>query len=506
MPPQVTFHVTRGHLPVKTFVFGERTTCLIGRDPDCMIRIPEQRRYQAISRLHCMLDVNPPDVRVRDLGSLFGTYLRDAKIGQRTEEDQRGKALFPEHDLRDGDEVRLGDPARGATVAFRVEVYVPPACAECGADMPDASAAAEQLQCEACRDRARAAPSPRAGATPGRACVRCGRDVSGEVGKDHPGEYVCTTCQAEPYRAVERLLQLARNGRQDSVAVQGYRVRRELGQGGMGAVYLAEHEQTGEEVALKVLLPRVAMTSRARANFLREAENTRALRHPNVVRVRDVGCSQGTFFFTMDYCEGGSVADLLKRQGQALRVQEAAPLILQALSGLEYTHQAEVPSVRLADGSVRPGRGLVHRDLKPHNLFLSGLGRSPTVRIGDYGLAKAFDLAGLSGQTCTGAMAGTPWFMPRQLVVNYKYSEPDVDVWAAAASLYFLLTGAAPRDFPKGEDPWQRVLSTPPVPIRQREQKVPWRLAEVIDQALIDQPRIAFRSATELRQALEQAL
>ena len=75
-------------------------------------------------------------------------------------------------------------------------------------------------------------------------------------------------------------------------------------------------------------------------------------------------------------------------------------------------------------------------------------------KVGDYGLSKAFDLAGLSGQTCTGAVAGTPAFLPRQQVINFKYARPEVDVWAAAAFLYYLLTVRPPREFPPGMDPW----------------------------------------------------
>ncbi len=94
----------------------------------------------------------------------------------------------------------------------------------------------------------------------------------------------------------------------------------------------------------------------------------------------------------------------------------------------------------------------------------------------------------------------------QQQAINFKYARPEVDVWAAAASLYFLLTGHYPRVFTQGQDVWQVVLQTQAVPIRQREPKVPARLAEVIDLALIDQPHIHFKTAGEFRQALEQNL
>src|SRR5262249_41686 len=156
-------------------------------------------------------------------------------------------------------------------------------------------------------------------------------------------------------------------------------------------------------VALKVMLPRIAADERAQQLFLREADNTKALRHPNVVQLYDAGCLGGTFFLTLEYCDGSSVDQLLLQRGEPLTVEDALPLVLQALEGLEYAHNV-----------FGPGKGLVHRDLKPHNLFLANTGGARITKVGDYGLAKAFDLAGLSGQTRTGAVYGTPFFMPRQ--------------------------------------------------------------------------------------------
>jgi serine/threonine-protein kinase len=149
---------------------------------------------------------------------------------------------------------------------------------------------------------------------------------------------------------------------------------------------------------------------------------------------------------------------------------------------------------------------VVHRDLNPNNIFLSGSGSSPVAKIGDYGLAKAFDLAGLSGYTRTGEAMGKPLFMPRQQVVNFKYASPEVDVWAMAASLYAMLTGQPPRDFPPRKDPWKVVLSTDAVPILERDVPIPRGLAAVIDEALVDYPDIKFKSAAEFKRALESAL
>jgi serine/threonine protein kinase len=95
--------------------------------------------------------------------------------------------------------------------------------------------------------------------------------------------------------------------------------------------------------------------------------------------------------------------------------------------------------------------------------------------------------------------------MPRQQVINFKYAKPEVDVWAAAATLYYILTGTPPRDF-TGIDRWLVVLQTEPVPVRFRDASIPQPLAEVIDFALADKPEIRFKSAAEFKQALERAL
>ncbi|MEI6442065.1 MAG: protein kinase [Nostocales cyanobacterium ELA583] len=157
--------------------------------------------------------------------------------------------------------------------------------------------------------------------------------------------------------------------------------------------------------------------------------------------------------------------------------------------------------IKLAiDGSFGKGKGLVHRDLKPSNIFLSNINGKLTAKIGDYGLAKSFDLAGLSGQTFTKMIGGTPGFIPRQQVLKFKDSQPDVDIWASAACLYNMLTGYFLRNFTK--DPFMDVLENDPVPILQRNGNIPKKLAQVIDLALIEKPQIYFDSAGKFKEAL----
>jgi serine/threonine-protein kinase len=498
MPAQVVLEVVQGKLKGKTYRFDKHAVCLVGRAEDCQIRLPSDADHRTVSRHHCMLDVDPPTLRVQDFGSRNGTYLNGTMIGQRAEApgaEDPGLGHFPERDLQDGDELRVGQ------TVFRVRILRPPTCSLCGDELPAETDTAQETGgalCAACRE-VLGGPCP----TPTvPACARCGRTVTLPAGTPRRESLICLACRQDPRRLVEDLLEQANTGRRDLDPIKNYTLLDELGRREEGAVYLARNTETGDRVALKVMFPRGASDGRTRLRFLREAQNTMALRHPNLVQLRDAGWSNGLFFFTLEYCEGGTVTGLLRQRGGKLTLDEAAPLVLQALDGLEYAHNAEVPFVPHAEGDWSPGRGLVHRDVKPANIFLSGSGTSTVAKIGDFGLAKAFDKAGLSGQTWSGLLSGTPFFMPRQQVLSYKYARPEVDVWAMAATLYYMLTGVPARDFTRGNGWMEVVLESAAVPILQRLPSLPARVAELIDDALLDRPEIPFKTAADFKHAL----
>jgi len=448
MTSKVTLTITAGNLKGKEFTFDTRTTCIIGRAKDCYPKIPDDEKHRTISRYHCLLDINPPDIRVRDFGSKNGTFVNGKKIGQREAHqtpEEAAQIQFPEYDLQGGDEFTLSD------TSFRVGVALDPEIVK-------------TLQ--------------------------------------HQTPPVIPSNQANLWEMLQAFL-LKAVANESHIGVLGdYVLLKELGRGGFSLVYLARHKRTNEQVALKVMLPKVAANQRAVNWFMREVENMKVLKHPNVVGLKEFGYADETFFFTMEYCDGGSVVDLMEKRGfSTLPIGEAVAIILQVLDGLTYTHNAEIPNVRLADGSFAKGRGLIHRDLKPGNIFLANVGGKQVAQIGDYGLSKAFDQAGLSGQTMTGNVVGTPYFMPRQQVVDYKYAQPDVDVWAAAACLYVMITGYSPRNL-QDQDPFLAVLQNDAVPVRDRTSAIPPPLATVIDRALIDNPDIYYKSAAEFKQAL----
>src|SRR5438093_1212850 len=112
MPAKVLLTLTEGTLPQGEYVFAERTSCIIGRDADSNLLVPEAKEHSSSSRLHCMLDIHPPEARVHDMGSLNGTFVDDEEIGHRQCEAERGKARPPK-DLKHGSVLRLGNPEAG---------------------------------------------------------------------------------------------------------------------------------------------------------------------------------------------------------------------------------------------------------------------------------------------------------------------------------------------------------------------------------------------------------
>jgi pSer/pThr/pTyr-binding forkhead associated (FHA) protein len=443
MPSKITLTITRGKLSRQQYTFESRSTCIVGRNVDCNLQIAD-KVDMTISRYHCLLDINPPDIRVRDLGSLNGTFVNGKNIGQRQKQQPAKEAVklnFPEYNLQDGDEIKLGDILLKIEVQIEEELNKIP-------DLP--------------------------------------------IQEENDKIKILTI--------TKKLLNLAQSGNISLQSISGYNLIKSLGKGDFGEVFLAKHIQTKESIAIKIMLPAVATQNQGIEMFLKETENIKILQHPNIVQLSDCGFVENTFFFTMEYFSEGNVWDLMQRSGWRLSVDTAVDVTLQVLDGFIYAHEVEIPYIKSVDGIITKGKGLVHQNLKPNNIFISKINDKIVVKIGDYGLSKAFDLAGLSGQTLTGTKMGTPAFMPRQQVLNFKAELPEIDIWATAACLYNMLTGYFPRDFTG--DPWLSVLQNNPVPILQRHPGIPQKLAKVIDLALQEKPQIYFQTAAEFKQAL----
>src|SRR5262245_44862717 len=204
--------------------------------------------------------------------------------------------------------------------------------------------------------------------------------------------------------------------------VPGYEVEAVLGRGGMGVVYKARDLRLGRVVALKMLLAGAYAGSEERERFLREAEAVAGLRHANIVQVHGAGDHDGRPYFTMEYVEGGSLAQRLLSTPQPAR--QAAALLATLAEAVQVAHQG----------------GIVHRDLKPANILLTTDG---TPKIADFGLARHFD--GGAALTRTGARVGTPSYMaPEQAAGKARAIGPAADIYALGALLYEMLTGRPP--------------------------------------------------------------
>ena len=189
----------------------------------------------------------------------------------------------------------------------------------------------------------------------------------------------------------------------------------------------------------------------------------------------------------MEYSDGGSLTDLLRRSGGRLPVPEAIRIMCQLLSGMAYAHD----------------RGLVHRDIKPANIVLHHADDGVLhAKICDFGLAKNFDRAGLSGLTTTNTFGGTLDFMPREQLTDYKYVRPPSDVWSLGAVFYHMLTGSLPRHAPDITDPIRKVLESRIVPLAERISSVSAELSAISRKSLEVDPKKRFRNAREFLEAL----
>ncbi|EFH88293.1 FHA domain-containing serine/threonine-protein kinase [Ktedonobacter racemifer] len=450
MPGKLTLTITAGPNAGKAFVFEKHDTLLFGRMDDCHACLPED---QQISRHHFLLEVNPPESRLRDLGSRNGTSINGQRYGgpARHETPEEGaKRKSPQVDLSDGDEIQVG------RTILQVRVEESPAsvaslhCQHCGKEIPASREAAGQQASF---------------------CQSCQQPLA-----QNPSEAITVGAHTPP-------------SDQQAFALSDYTLGTLLGMGGMGAVYLARHKQTGEQVAVKVMRSKRQVDEQARQQFLREIGITRTFQHPHLVQFLGSGSQGEEFYCVLEYCEGGSVADLMQRRGGRLQLAEAAPLLLQALEGLTYVH----------------AQGFVHRDLKPQNILLAGKKGQWSARLSDLGLAKSFEQAGLSGMTATGDYAGSFPFTPREQVINFKYVKPDCDVWAMGATCYYLLTGAYPRDH-QGKDPLLVILEGDIIPLRQRGIPLPSSVVEVIERALASKASERYQHAGQMYEALVKAL
>jgi len=281
--------------------------------------------------------------------------------------------------------------------------------------------------------------------------------------------------------------QAASRARPIGPPIPGYELVRPLGRGGMGIVYLAVRASDRAEVAIKTIRPAVAGSPLQVQRFLREARILEQLHHPNIVSFHQSGQAGEILYFVMDYVEGTNGSQLLKQRGP-LPVERAVGLICQALEGLHFAH----------------GKGYVHRDVKPANILVGQAGDKEICRLADFGLARAYHASPMSGLTILGDIGGTIPYMAPEQIAHYRDAKPPADQYAAAATLYHLLTGEHPFDFQECSTHLRlaKILCDEPVSLRDRRAEIPTALARVVHRALEKDPSRRFPNAASMRSAL----
>jgi phosphate transport system substrate-binding protein len=269
-----------------------------------------------------------------------------------------------------------------------------------------------------------------------------------------------------------------------------YRIESVIGSGGMGFVVAARHEQLDQRVAIKFVRDDALGNTEAVARFVHEARAVVKLKSEHVARVTDVGAlASGAPYMVMELLEGNDLAAVLEASGP-MTVQQAADLIMQACEALAEAHAA----------------GIVHRDIKPHNLFLaSSVGGALKVKVLDFGVSKALSLSGsaVGGLTQTRAMIGSPLYMSPEQMRSSRDVDARSDVWGLGVVLFELLSKATPFVADSMPELCLKVVADPPRSLAELRPDIPKEMVAVVERCLEKDPGRRYANAAELATALE---
>ncbi|MEZ4407112.1 MAG: serine/threonine-protein kinase [Polyangiales bacterium] len=269
--------------------------------------------------------------------------------------------------------------------------------------------------------------------------------------------------------------------------IDRYEVKKLLGGGGMGAVYRARHTMLGQDVALKLLHPELASRGDVLERFLREARAAAAAGSDRIIRMVDCSVTrEGVAFIAMELLEGESLQDLLDRE-HVVAPYRAVDITRQVLEGLAAAHAA----------------GVVHRDMKPGNVFLRpGPDGSDRVTILDFGISKMSDGPGLTSLTRTGMVIGTPVYMAPEQILSAKDIDHRADLYATAVMLYEMLSGRLPYETDGPAEVLVLAVTAEPTPLRVYAPELPAELISIVEKGMTREPAQRFASAQDFAAAL----
>jgi len=498
---KVVLEVIKGLEVGRTFEFTTPETFIVGRGGQDRPVHLKLLHDPYVSRQHFMLEVSPPCIFFKDLGSTNTPCVN---------------GLFKvEEELHDGDVIEVGYTQLKVHIHDEVEMRTVH-CRKCGESISITADETPPEYCSRCqREVEESARKARRQKPRTIVCQKCGKDLTRRANSDGRAQelhgivkYYCEKC-----------VKSMKEGEDAGRKFDGYEVIRNLGEGGMGKVYQVYHKPTARVAAMKQVLK--LSVKQLIQRFERETRYMKELVHTNTIRFIDSGVYKDRPYLVIELASHGNLDDRIDPTKGFLSPQEAVLYIADALDGLEFIHQKKI----------------VHRDLKPENILLQENGDGGLMaKIADFGLAKKYTEAGGSLMTRLGKGIGTILYMsPEQIRDTASVREP-ADIYSMGVTLYYLLTGKYPYNFPTSRDiqrflnerrqdirnaeealaqlmriqriksPELIVLTEEPIPIRERKSDIPVALANVVDKAIRKDISSRYQTAAEFRQELQEAL
>jgi serine/threonine-protein kinase len=489
---KVSLKVTKGPEKGKLFEFDKPATFLVGRAKDCHFTLSSDDPY--ISRRHFLIEICPPKCVLTDLNSANPPRIN-------------GK-IVSEHELHDSDVIEVGYTHLQVLISHEIRTAK---CKKCGKAIPLAGDDIAPDYCDEC-----IVADIKYGQTQKILC-KCGADLSDKANSDGraaelmgEAQYVCENCVIKECdnEAHEQSLSLSK---------YGYRILRGLGGGGMGIVFLVHHVKTCRLLALKLIkdLNNAELVKR----FERECRLNKELIHENLIKYVDSGICGKYPYLVMQYASGGHLGDVLLERDGPFNPVEAVGHMTDVLTALEFMHNHKI----------------IHRDIKPENIVLMKTTSGKFIpKITDFGLAKKYSESGGTLMTQRGTALGTALYMPPEQVRDAVSVRETADLFSVGITLYYLLTGKFPYNFPtpfelkqlqmrlvtgkslgalllgmvkaqQVKQPMYLVLTEEPIPIRERNPNITVKLASVVDHSIKKEINQRYQSAKEFREELLNA-